>query len=203
MTFNVDSDHKAQTEAQSGRLPFSSSDAELAGIRVTRAQFARLMGVSKQAVTDWVKSGRIVLGADERFDPRQAVARLLATGDPARLRAKVLAPLTRDIAARDAQIADLEAKLASAYDDVEFHEASAAGYLEVFEALVEHLAKAWDELRTAPAADGLAAVLAWLEQAQQFGAASVGIIVEYLPVPASEEEEEGAGTSIRDKEVQP
>jgi DNA-binding transcriptional regulator YiaG len=195
MTFNVDSDYKAQTEAQTGRLPFSSSDAELAGIRVTRAQFARLMGVSKQAVTDWVKSGRIVLGADERFDPRQAVARLLATGDPARLRAKVLAPLTRDIAARDARIAVLEAELATIRDDAEFHEASAAEYLDVFEALVEHLAEAWDELRAAPAADGLAAVLAWLEHAQKFGTASVSIILEYLPVPASEEEEEGAGNA--------
>ncbi len=78
-------------------------------------------------------------------------------------------------------------------DDAEFHEASAAGYLDVFEALVEQLAEAWDELRAAPAPDGLAAALVWLDQAQQFGAAPAGIIVGYLPAPASEEEAGGPG----------
>ena len=38
----------------------SSNEQMLAGIRVTRAQFARMMGCSRQAVTEWVNAGRLI-----------------------------------------------------------------------------------------------------------------------------------------------
>ena len=41
----------------------SSDDEQRAGIRVTRAEFAKMMECSRQAVTDWVQSGRIAVGA--------------------------------------------------------------------------------------------------------------------------------------------
>ena len=208
MTFNVDSDYMADSEAKTAPLPFPSSDADLAGIRVTRAQFARMMGVSKQAVGDWVKSGRIVLGADDRFDPRQAVARLLATGDPARLRAKVLAPLTRDIASRDKEIERLHAlveelreQLAGANEAADFEESSALGVLGMLDSLQIRLRAEWSALQALPGLAGVEAIAAWIADARFDGSdqarpildylpAPAGIIVEEAPAPASEEEGE-------------
>lgn len=216
MTFNVDSDFASGSEAKTAPLPFPSSDADLAGIRVTRAQFARMMGVSKQAVGDWCKSGRIVLGADERFDPRQAVARLLATGDPARLRAKVLAPLTRDIATRDheierlrALVEDLREQLAAANEAADFEEASALGILGLLDDLQARLRAEWLALQAAPGAAGLDAIAAWIADAAMDGSDQdraildylpppVGIIVGEAPAPAPEEEAEGLGSAETD-----
>lgn len=181
MTNPLDSDCKADFQGQNGVLPFASSQADLAGIRVTRAQFSRMMGVSKQAVTDWVKSGRIIVGADGRFDPRQAVARLLATGDPARLRAKVLAPLVADIAGRDRRIAELETQLAAATEDADFEAKSAAGFAALFDRLQESLPDAWPALRGAPAPAALAALTAWLDEALSHGVACAGELLDHLP----------------------
>lgn len=196
MTNPLDSDFKAEFQGQNGVFPFASSQADLAGIRVTRAQFSRLMGVSKQAVTDWVKSGRIIVGADGRFDPRQAVARLLATGDPARLRAKVLAPLVADVAGRDRSITDLEAQLAAIREDADFEAKSADGFAALFNRLQESLPAAWPALRAAPAAAGLAALAGWLNEALSYGAVRAGEITDYLPAPGLEGE--GAGRSTDD-----
>ncbi len=190
MTFNVDSDLMTGSEAKTAPLPFPSSDADLAGIRVTRAQFARMMGVSKQAVGDWCRSGRIVLGADERFDPRQAVARLLATGDPARLRAKVLAPLTRDIATRDQEIERLRAlvenlreQLAAANEAADFEEASALGILGLLDDLQVRLRTDWPALQSTPGAAGLEAIAAWINDAAMDGSDQDRPILDYLPAP--------------------
>ena len=147
LTKALDSYSTLQTTGKSLALPFESSSTEMAGIRVTRAEFSRMMGCSKQAVTDWVKSGRVVVGADGRFDPRQAVASLMRTGDPARIRAKVLEPLVRDIAGRDREIVRLreivakqQAELEEANDDGEFNEQCVNEYHQTFERLQEQLA---------------------------------------------------------------
>jgi len=173
MTECLDSDSGRDSTGQSRPLPFASSDADLAGIRVTRAQFARMMGVSKQAVSDWVRSGRVALGADQRFDPRQAVARLLATGDPARLRAKVLKPLVDDIAGRDREIdrlrqlvEELRHQLADAKEDTDFEEASALGILNLLDDLKLRLRTDWPALAALPGMQGPDAVAAWIEGAR-------------------------------------
>jgi hypothetical protein len=93
-------------------LPLGHDHAELrSGLRVTRAQFARMMGTSRQAVTTWVKSGKITIGADGGLDPRVAIAQLLRHSAPARVRAKVLAPLIGELSALHHRVAELEAKL--------------------------------------------------------------------------------------------
>lgn len=111
---------------RSPMLPFDPGEIDRFGIRVTRAEFARLLGCSKQAVGEWVTAGKITLGADGRLDPRQAVAQLLRNSDPARLRARVLAPLVRDVVALQRRIAELEARLTAAEERAEFCEAEAA-----------------------------------------------------------------------------
>lgn len=114
-------------------LPFDPAEMDRSGLRLTRAEFARFLGCSKQAVGEWVTAGKITLGADGRLDPRQAVTQLLRNSDPARLRAKVLAPLVRDLGAHQRQIAELEARLAAAEERAEFVEAEAGEAAELKE----------------------------------------------------------------------
>jgi uncharacterized coiled-coil protein SlyX len=195
-------------------LPLESINAETVGIRLLPAQLARVLNVSKQSVSTWVKSGRVILGNDGRVDPRQAIARLLATGDLSRLRIKILEPLRQEVAARDRRIDDLEVavatrdqrieqlkrELAAADDEIDFQDAAALGFAAVFDALQDQFRAFWKPLREAPPDAGLAAVQGWLaaalENLDDAGVivehfpAPVGIIVGETPAPASEE---GAG----------
>lgn len=155
-------------------LPFESNQTEIAGVRLLPAQLARLLGVSRQAVSEWVKAGRVVLGLDGRVDPNKAVADLMRTGDPRRLRAKLLQPLAADLRARDARLAALEERvaalgleLAAANDDADFHEVAAAEYCEIFSAIQAEIGGAWSWLRERP--DGADLLLAWLDTALQHG----------------------------------
>lgn len=166
----------------------SSDEALCAGIRVTRAQFARMMGVSRQAVTDWVRAGRLTVGADDRLDPAKAVASLLRTGDPARLRAKVLQPMADELTAYRSRITDLEVglgaalrrieelkdELSAAEEDAEFNDASAAGLLAIFEALTEQLPAAWPDLCAQPENSGVDIIINWLDSAMRRGAVEAG-----------------------------
>lgn len=142
-------------------LPFAPGDLDRCGVRMNRAEFARFLGVSKQAVGDWTRAGKITLGADGLLDPRQAVQQLLRNTDPARLRSKVLAPLVGEVGALQRRVADLEAALAAARADVEFHEGAAAELIEQVRATIAHFRDDWFELRAMPARAALAAIDAW------------------------------------------
>ena len=185
----------------------SNSDELVAGIRVTRAQFAKMMGCSRQAVTEWVRAGRLTVGPDGRFDPRTAVASLLRTGDPARLRAKVLQPLAAELQTLRGRIVDLEAALGQALrtieternerkriidEAIEFHEGAAAELLDIFEALREQIATAWPVLSELPENAGPGIVIGWLDLAQQVGPERAGPILAAL----AENGEGGEGCSF-------
>lgn len=163
----------------------SSDDEQRAGIRVTRAEFAKMMGCSRQAVTDWVQAGRIAVGADGRFDPRQAVTSLLRTGDPSRIRAKVLEPLTRELGALTNRIGELEDQLqaasarhadelATANENAEFHEGSAGEFVALFFALKDRIADEWEILFEMPPDHAKGVILQWLDLALSFGPDSAG-----------------------------
>lgn len=185
---------RAELTTDSLDLPFASSDLQSLGIRTTRAEFARLMGCSRQAVTDWVNGGRILVGPDGRFDPRQAVRSLLATGDPTRLRARILQPLYDEMAQLRSRIVALELAALEASEDAEFHEGSAAGYAAVFQALCEEIADHWPAMIAAPGDAGKEALLAWLDEALGTGTLNAGTVLDYLPsaAPGESEREEGA-----------
>lgn len=179
----------------------SSNEQMLAGIRVTRAQFARMMGCSRQAVTEWVNAGRLTVGADGRFDPCKAVADLLRTGDPARLRAKVLQPLADELAGYRARITHLEAalgksmmesqalraELAQEKENADFEASAASEFCNIFDALTDQLPATWHALSAMPENAGADIVIGWLTKALKFGPESAGVM------GAQPEEGEGEG----------
>lgn len=188
MTAGLDPDAAALVSGKSMALPFESSSSEMAGIRVTRAEFSRLMGCSKQAVTEWVKSGRITVGIDGRVDPRQAVSQLLRTGDPSRLRVRVLEPLVREVASADAKISAMKIKLAEAEEAADFHEAASIELLEVQQAFTQCLIEDWDQLRFIDRAEAEYRFEHWLDRAN-FAAGYPGFGIFGFALPRSGEAE--------------
>lgn len=84
------------------------------GIRVRPAEFARMVGVSRSAVSEWKKSGLIEVGPDGKLNPAVAARQLQERADPARLRAPLLRQMmesTREAQARAAKLAAEVARL--------------------------------------------------------------------------------------------
>jgi len=77
-------------------LPFDEQD--LLSVRLLPSEFARTIGVSRQAVSQWVKHGKVTLGADGRLDPNRAFRQLLRTGDPGRIRVRLVRQAIADMA---------------------------------------------------------------------------------------------------------
>lgn len=69
-------------------LPFA--ETELLAVRLRPAEFARCIGVTKQSVSRWIADGKVTLGADGRLNPTAAMRQLLRTGDPGRIRARLV-----------------------------------------------------------------------------------------------------------------
>lgn len=166
MTATLDPDRSAQKQPM---LPFNPADVDRCGIRLNRAEFSRFLGVSKQAVSDWVRAGKLTLGADGLLDPRQGVAQLMRTTDPARLRSKVLAPLVRDVGTLQRRVVDLEVQLAAEREDAKFHEAVSLEFMAQLDALHRHLLDEWCDLRLLPAPQALAALVAWIGESEEAG----------------------------------
>lgn len=85
----------------------------LEGLRLTRAQVARLLGCSKTAVTEWTRKGILTFGGDDRTPAVAAVRQLFERGDVRRLRVRVLREVARDFTALRQTIAELRASLAA------------------------------------------------------------------------------------------
>lgn len=183
MTQHLNPDHST---LGTGFLPFASGDLDRSGLRLTRAEFARFIGVSKQAVGEWVTSGKITLGADGRLDPRRAVSQLLRNTDPSRLRARVLAPLVKDIGGMQKRIGDLEAALAAAEENADFHESGVLEMIEQQDALRRGLVDERDDLELLPASKVISAIIAWLDHAASGEVGTVLGILECIPKNADE-----------------
>jgi hypothetical protein len=168
---------------KTGILPFASGDLDRSGLRLTRAEFSRFLGVSKQAVGEWVTAGKITLGADGRLDPRQAVSQLLRNSDPARLRAKVLEPLFRDIGKLQKQVADFEVALASADENATFHEECANELAAQQNAFNKHLHEERDVLARLSANKVIDGIMTWWNRVFEDGTAAAGdlSIMECVP----------------------
>lgn len=102
-------------------LPFDQTTLTQ-GIRVKPATFARMVGVSKQCVSQWVKSGKVTLFPDGTLDPARAAKQVIDNSDPARLRARVFKTAMDDVGALRRRIGSLEAELAEALERTAFLE---------------------------------------------------------------------------------
>lgn len=87
MTDGADNGRRPLDRQASSTLPFDP--AQLMGMRVRPAQFAKMCGVSKQAVSQWIQRGTITLLPDGTLDPVKASRQVVDNSDPARLRARV------------------------------------------------------------------------------------------------------------------
>ena len=181
MTIRAVTDENQKTRRQSRLFDFeSTSDYVGAGIRVRPSELARLFGVTKQAVSSWIKEGKIQLGFDQRIDPRKAIQQLLANGDPSRLRLAFLRPFVAEIEAAQKEIARLAERCDELTDDAQFHEESSRSLIEVIEALESQLPQCWEEITGDTDTAGLHAILHWLEMAQKFGATQAGDIISQM-----------------------
>ena len=98
----------------SAPLPFEPADLAQ-GVRVTQADFARMTGVSRQTVSQWVKLGKIrAVYPDGSLDPARAAREVIKNTDPARLRAKIFRVATEDAQALRGRVATLERELDAA-----------------------------------------------------------------------------------------
>jgi hypothetical protein len=120
----------APQENHQKSLPLLADSAALLRVRVLPAEFARLIGVSKQSVSRWIADGKITINAlDGRLDVQAATEQLLRTSDPGRMRSRVLkaavlnvSELRQTAAAADDSIAAIQAELDAArasYADLE------------------------------------------------------------------------------------
>lgn len=183
MTNHINHDY---TTPKTGVLPFATGELDRSGLRLTRAEFARFLGVSKQAVGEWVTAGKITLGTDGRLDPRQAVSQLLRNTDPARLRSKVLAPLMRDVGVMQKRIADLECALAAANEDGAFHEESAGELAAQLDTLARRLREERAALESLPAGKVIDGITVWLNRVFEDGTAAAELIAILECVPGNE-----------------
>ena len=94
---------------QNHHLPFDPR--ELVSMRVTLAQFARMCGVSKQAVSGWKKRGIITIGPDGKLDPHRAAQQVIRNTDPGKLRARVLKEAVEDHQTTRDRAAKLQAEI--------------------------------------------------------------------------------------------
>ena len=73
--------------ARRSTLPFDLAD--MIAVRLLPAQFARVVGGSKQSVSKWIRAGKVTLGPDGRMDPVSAIQEVLRNTAPAKLRARL------------------------------------------------------------------------------------------------------------------
>lgn len=146
--------------AFSGLFPDAPA-LDAAQVRLRPADLARMLRVSRQAVSQWAASGKLHLDPDGRVSAASAMRQLVAH-HPERLRAAALAPVVREVLDLRTRVAQLEQALDQARADVEFHEGSASELAAQQAELLRQLETYRAALVRLPAADLLDAVAHWL-----------------------------------------
>lgn len=95
---------------RSTSLPFDMAD--MIAVRLLPAQFARVVGVSKQSVSKWIHAGKVTLGPDGRLDPAKALQEVLKNTAPTRLRARMFRQAMEGADAMRVEIRALQRKCA-------------------------------------------------------------------------------------------
>lgn len=111
MTTTPKTDPETLENLRPSTLPFDPAD--LVAMRVKPAQFARMAGVTKQAVSMWIKEGKVSLGPDGLLDPVVASRQVFERTDPARLRARVFRDAVAPYADLQKRVRELEEERAA------------------------------------------------------------------------------------------
>lgn len=145
------------------QAPLGFDWRDMAKLRVRPAEFARMVAVSRQTVSQWIATGKVTLGADGRLDPAQAAKQVIANSDPSRLRARVFKAATEDADSLRQRIAALEAQLRGARERVAYLEGFNQSQEWHHEFFIKLLKARWEILRDSPA-DLLAIRLEMLDE---------------------------------------
>lgn len=139
-------------------LPFA--ETELLAVRLRPAEFARCIGVTKQSVSRWIADGKVTLGADGRLNPTAAMRQLLRTGDPGRIRARLVRQAFADMGdlrALAARADEAERKVAALAEQIEVERFTADQDYETLERWLDdfkrRIAETPPEMRAELAAD--------------------------------------------------
>lgn len=108
------------TEPVQPSLGLIADCPELLRVRVLPAEFARLLGVSKQSVSRWIQEGKVTIHAiDGRMDLQSALKQVLRNTDPGKMRARVLRQAVADVQDLRANLAEAEDRADRAEADVQ------------------------------------------------------------------------------------
>jgi len=75
---------KNGTQGSTSSLPFDPDQVSV--VRLNQSQVAELFGVTRQAVNQWIKTGKVTPFADGSLDPRKVLIELGRNADRARLK---------------------------------------------------------------------------------------------------------------------
>jgi hypothetical protein len=175
--------NKIDLDTQPNNQPylFGNDEIDKSNIRVRPAEFARLIDCSKQAVSIWVKDGKITLGTDGRLNPSVAIAQLLRNSNPALLRAKALKPLLKTIKIQEKKILDLEYEVSEIKEDCDFYEGANEELINLLNNAESHLMSELANLSDKPAEEVVHAFLDWLQVARKEAVFEL-LITDFLPM---------------------
>lgn len=127
-------------------------------VRVRPADLARMLNVSKQCVSQWIRSGKVTIDADGRLNPAKACDQVLRNSDPGRIRAKVLRPLADDIGTLRQQLKKRDEEIAILRSEVDRQHSFATNLIAISELYEQLIHAHWDRLRTLQADDAAKAM---------------------------------------------
>lgn len=157
----LDADTIAKTNAAFAPLFPDAPALDAAQVRLRPADLARMLKVSRQAVSQWIAAGKLRLDADGRVSAASAV-RQLVQHHPERLRASALQPVVREMNDLRLRVAGLERDLATARADAEFHSGATGELIEQQAELLRQLLTWRETLSSMPADVIVDAVRHWL-----------------------------------------
>lgn len=93
---------KSKQINETSSLPFNPDD--LSVVRLNQAQIAEIFGVSRQAVNQWIKTGKVSIFSDGTMDPVKVARELAKNSDPRRLKNKVFRQIQDETDSLRAQV---------------------------------------------------------------------------------------------------
>lgn len=132
-------------------------------IKMKPAEFARLIGVSKQAVSVWIKDGKIDIFPNGYLNPDKAIKQLLKNTNPAKLRSRALMPLIKQVKELTIKNKQKEFDLIDLRESVEFLTSANEELLKVIGAIPMRLDNELDQLKKHDSEKVIKATCLWLE----------------------------------------